>query len=153
LQPGRHVAPLTATGFVEDAHSAQGVRGQFGERDSKLPLQEVTHVVVVPTCGGQELLECSHGGSGFEGDRFDSFSRQVGEQASTVIVKVGGGAFLEKATAEASQISSESWPQAGNFLFSHWIPSRITNRIIAYQGIRAVLLEHPSVQYAANMNM
>ena len=51
--------------------------------------------------------------------------------------------LLEKATAEASQISSESRPQTGNFLFSHWILSRITNSVIGHQGIRAVLLSCP----------
>src|SRR6185437_11222772 len=131
LYSGRLVAPLAATGLVDNAHGAQRVRGQLGDGVGQLPLQEVAHVLVVPACGSQKFLEGPHGSSGFEGDGFDGFAGQVGEQAPAVVVKVGGRALLEKAAPVASQVSGVGRPQAGDFLFGHRIPSPITTELSA----------------------
>jgi hypothetical protein len=72
-------------------------------------------------------LEGPHGGARLEGDRLDRLAGQVGQQPPAVGVEVGGRPLLEEAVAVTPEVRREGRPQAGDFLFRHRIPSRITD--------------------------
>src|SRR5262249_27541046 len=64
--PGVGLAPLAATGLVDHAHGADGVRGAGRHRRSQVLLEAIPCPVVVPAGGDQEPLQGAHGGAGLQ---------------------------------------------------------------------------------------
>jgi len=87
-------------------------------------LQPIAHAKVVPHAIAQKRLKRPHRRAASQGNRLNALACQVRQQAPTVRVKMGGRPLLAKAAAKAHPKACESWPQTGNFLFGHRVPSQ-----------------------------
>src|SRR6185436_15527010 len=94
LHARRVIAPLAATGLVDDPDRAEGVGREVRNDRTDALLEGIASGGVVPPGGDQELLEGSYRGTGFEGDRLDALPWQVGQQPAAVSVEVLGSPVL-----------------------------------------------------------
>ena len=114
-------ALLGGTGLVGEADVAQVVPGQAREQVGDVALEAVARLLEGPGVVAQELLQGAYGGAGLQGDGLDALARQVGEQAATVVVEVGGGSVLEEAGAEVAQERGKRGAKVSDILIGHGV--------------------------------
>jgi hypothetical protein len=108
-----------ATGLVDHPDGAQRIGRQVRNHRPQVLLERVAGVVPIPVCSDQELLEGPDSGSGGQGNRLDTLTRQVGQQPPAVRIKVARRPVLAEATPEPTQIHRERRPQLHDFLLRH----------------------------------
>lgn len=117
--PGVWSPPLPAARLVDHPDRAEPVVREVREGRSEVASEGVAGLVVVPAGGDQELLERPHGGPGCQGDRLDTLTGQVGQQAPAVVIEVRGRPVLSEERPEPPQVRRECRPEGRDLLFGH----------------------------------